>query len=89
MSACFEDLWVVKIHQIIYFISIFYTGTELSTCGNEKCSCVMCFSQDALGGMERRAKSSRACDTIGEAVRESGAGGGSTGTTDARYGGGR
>ncbi|XP_074170808.1 nuclear body protein SP140 isoform X4 [Rhinolophus sinicus] len=36
----YKRKWLKNIHQ---------RGTELSACGNEKCSCIMCFSQDVLG----------------------------------------
>ncbi|XP_066883248.1 nuclear body protein SP140 isoform X12 [Kogia breviceps] len=40
------------------------TGAELPTSGNEKCSCVMCFSKDVPGGPEGSTESKEASDKM-------------------------
>ncbi|XP_070476218.1 nuclear body protein SP140-like isoform X7 [Equus przewalskii] len=39
-------------------------GAEPPACGNEKCSCVMCFSKDVPGDLESRVGSSQGRDTM-------------------------
>lgn len=62
----------------------FGQGAELPAYGNEKCSCVICFSKDVTEGPEAITASSQACDTMGKAT-----GGSRDGGWLYRQGGGR
>lgn len=46
----------------------FGPGAEQSAYENEKCSCVMCFSEEVPGCPEVKMESDQACGTMGKAV---------------------
>ncbi|XP_036713049.1 nuclear body protein SP140 isoform X5 [Balaenoptera musculus] len=48
----------------VFIIHNFGPGAELPTSGNEKCSCVMCFSKDVPGGPEGSTESKEASDMM-------------------------
>lgn len=69
----------------VFIIHNFALGAEPPTFGNEKCSCVMCFSKYVPGGPEGSTESKEASDMMGKDTWVWWDGGGSTGNTDAGW----
>lgn len=65
-QGCRKESHCVKLK--VFMNHNFGPGAEQSAYENEKCSCVMCFSEEVPGGPEVKMESDQACGTMGKAV---------------------